>query len=141
MSVGIEETKSLAALTVLRVPLPPDLLTYFEAQAMIAGLPDVESAIVRHLERTREYVEPDGLWMSAAEAREVRRLLGGRVNTGSKLVEMIRRLTGWKVSGAKVELSPARQESVAWWAKSMQLNVEDAIPKIIDMALGAFLKC
>lgn len=108
---------------------------------MISGAPDVETFIAEHLQRTRDYSDADGLWMSGAEAREMRRLLGGRVSTGSKLVEMIRRLTGWKVSGAKVELSPARQESVVWWARSMGLKVEDAIPKIIDMALGAFLKC
>lgn len=126
--------------TVLRLRLPADLLTHFEAQAFIAGL-DPEDYIVRHLERTRSFISESPIYLGDGHSKEIRRLLGARVSTPEKLLSMIERLTRMKVAGQQIEVSPARQEAMTWLAKSMQRDLKDALPIIYDQALGLLLKC
>jgi hypothetical protein len=126
--------------TILRLALPSDLLTHFEAQAFLADQP-VEELIVAHLQRTRDYTSSAPIYLDDAAAKLIRRHLGARINTPEKLVDMIVRLSSMKVAGTKIDVSPARQEAMVWWAKSMQLSLEDALPKLFDQALGGLLKC
>lgn len=131
---------TVAPSTVLRLRLPADLVAHFEAQAFLAGL-DIEEYLALHVARTRDYTSTEPIHLDDAQAREIRRLLGGRVNTPAKLIAMIERLTRMKVAGQQVEVSPARQEAMIWLARSMQRDLKDALPIIYDQALGLLLKC
>lgn len=135
-------TAATQADAIIRINISADQLTYFSAQALIHGLPDAESYIAHHLALTRDHTDGDeAIYLRRDECREIRRLLGGKINTGQRLVDMIQRLVRWKVGGQSVEISPTRQESIVWWAKSMQLELDDAVPKLVDQALGMLLKC
>jgi hypothetical protein len=126
--------------TTLRISLPAELLAHFEAQAFLAQL-DIEDYISAHLARTRDYLSAEPIYLDDTHAREIRRLLGGRVNTATKLLAMVERLTRMKVAGQQIGISPARQEAMVWWAKSMQLSLKEALPQLYDQALGLLLKC
>ena len=126
--------------TALRLTIPSNLLTFFEAQACIRGI-DVERLIVEHLDRTKEMVDSDGVWMTGPEAKEMRLVFGGRVNTGAKLLSMIKHLTKLKVAGLQIVISPARQEAVSILARSMGMTTEKALEMVVDQALGARLRC
>lgn len=132
--------KTNIAVVQVRVNIPADLLRRFELAAVLAGR-EVEDQIAAHLDRTIDQTDEAGIWMTGPDAKEMRRILGGRVDTSSKVLEMIRRLTRWNVNGLKLELSPARQEVINAYAKSMQQPVEQILPILIDQALGARLKC
>lgn len=133
--------RPLEQTTLVRIALSPDLLAHFEGLAIINGLP-LESVIVNHLARTRNQVaDASPIYLNDAQAQEVRRLLGGRITTPDKLLDMVRRLVTWKVGGQKIELSPSRAEAAVWYAKSLQMPLEQAIPQMIDRALGLLLKC
>lgn len=128
--------------TVLRISLPSDLVAHFEVQAFLADNQAIEQYIASHIARTREFVGGEGeMYLTPAEAKEMRQILGGRINTPEKLLDMLRRLMTWKVGGAKVELTTEQQQAVVWWAKSAQIRLEDAIPQLTKQALGLLLKC
>lgn len=126
--------------TSVRLSLPDELFAHFEAQAFVTGVP-VEDQIIAHLTRTRDYSADSPIYLDDVAARKVRQLLGARINTPAKLVDMIERLTRMKVAGRTIDISPARQEAIVWWAKSAQLKPEDALPMIFDQALGLLLRC
>lgn len=126
--------------TILRIALPADLLAAFEARAFLAGCAP-EELIVRHLTATRDYTAESPIYLDDVHAKEIRRLLGGRVNTPDKLLDMVGRLIKMRVGGKQVEVTPEQQEAMVWFARSLQLNLDDALPQIFKQALGLLLKC
>lgn len=133
-----------AARTLIRttIDLPDDLLGRFEALAAARG-ESVEQAIIKHLSDTRYHTDSaeEAIYLNRSDSMEVRRLLGGRVNSAEKLIDMLRRLVTWKVGGFKFELSVARVEAVRSYARSYGMTVEKAGQTILNQAIGAFLKC
>lgn len=138
---SVAAASTALATTRLTLTIPTGLLTRYEAQALLAGV-DVETHLARHLFVTADHLDAEsGCYLRPDEMAEIRRLLGGRVNTGAKLLEMIGRLMRMKVAGTQIEVSPTRQEAMVWWARSMQLPLEKALPIMYDQALGMLLKC
>ncbi len=103
--------------TILRIKLPTELVDQYEALALTSDTP-IDEVLRKALQQ--------GLaWSNAAYVidwagdREIRRLLGGKIDGQGKLLDMIGRLLSVHVGGIKVELRVAVQEQIHWALKSM----------------------
>jgi hypothetical protein len=130
----------------LRIEVPQDLLTHYEALASITGK-SVDETIVEHLRRTRDH-QADDLHVDTVTSAEIRRLLGGGITTGAKLLDMIRRLLAVKLvasdgksAARKVELSPAQVEAAFWWIRNSGYGEEKGWTELCKQAFGLLLKC
>ncbi len=126
--------------TTVRISLPDELISHYEALATIHGT-ELEDELANHLTRTRSYTAANPYYFEDAEAHELRRLLGARVDTPRKALDMIRRFVTWKIGGWKFELSPRRVEAIHYYAQSLQQPPDKAAEFVLNSALGAFLKC
>lgn len=124
---------------VLRIQLDEDLHDHYAAQAILAGK-EPEAFIVEHLTRTRDYLDANPIYVTGAQAAEIRKILGGRTNSGLALVEGVRRLASWSLTvppneRVTLELLPAVWEQLYWRARSEQRDPKQAIPELIINAV------
>lgn len=102
---------------IVRLQLPQALYEKYEALAGADNsTPDeyIASALQRALDWS-DAVYP----ITLAADKEIRRMLGGRVDDAAKLVDMIGRLVTFHLGGWRAELRPAVQEQIYWALKSM----------------------
>lgn len=137
----VESQQPAAARALLvRIDLPEDLANHFEGLAAARGT-TIEAELVSHLQRTRDWCGSAPIFLADAHAAEIRRLLGGRVSTADKLIDMVRRLVTWRVGGHKIELSPAKAEALHFYIQSLQQPPDRGAQHAVDAALGWLLKC
>jgi hypothetical protein len=128
-------------LTKVRLDLPFDeeVLAQYEAGAAAVGM-GLEAFISVHLLRTKDHVGEHLLRLDAAESLEVRSLLGAKVSTGAKLVEMLRRLLKMNVAGLHVNLTPNQLEQIHWYARSAGKPSQEIAQMIVERAIARELK-
>jgi hypothetical protein len=122
-SAALGVTQSLEMLDILLEPL--------EAEAIARGTTAFELA--------KAYLAPGVLHISPEQAMKIRHLLGGSIDSGTKLLDMIRRLKSIKLANRSVEFSASRLEALEYKARAMGMTLDEALPQIMDMALGAYL--
>jgi hypothetical protein len=102
---------------IFRLELPNALVEQYEALASVSGK-SFDEYIALTLERGIEWSGASYPITEAAD-KEIRGMLGGRIDSADKLVEMIRRLITFHIGGWRVEIKPAVQEQIFWALKSM----------------------
>lgn len=123
----------------LDIPFDPETLASYEARAAERGV-NFETAVSDHLYHTQTVPEGQLIVLGESEIAEVKRLLGAKISTAKKLLDMLRRLTGWKVGGMQIKLTPNQQEQIVWYARSAGKPVEEIAPMLIERAITRELK-
>lgn len=123
-------------LVMVRLTLPAGLMDHFEAQAAITGV-QFETYLLEHLTRTRYHTSENPLYIEDNDRVEIQRLLGAKVNTPERLLDMIRRLVTWKVGTHKLELTPNQIEQIAGYARTMGRPAAEIAPGLIADTIAA----
>lgn len=102
----------------------------------------IEEAISEHMSRTIGYSRLDSspIHLDDEAVKQIRTLLGGKVSTAAKLIDMIERLVSKRIGGYKIKLSPNQQEQLIWMAKSLGRPVDEVAPEIIQQAIENYLQ-
>lgn len=104
---------------IARIRLPQGLLDQYERLAELEHI-SLDQYVVLTLQRG---IEQNYAQMSypitSADDKEIRRLLGGRIDSPAKLIDMIQRLVTFHIGGWRAELRPAVMEQIYWSLKSM----------------------
>lgn len=122
------------------IPIEDSVLQIYEKAAAERGI-GLEALIGSHLLRTKAAAGDDNpFYLAPAEVSDIRKSLGAKVSTPAKLVEMIRRITGWKIGGVSIKLTPNQQEQIHWYAKSAGKPVAEIAQMVIERAITRELK-
>jgi hypothetical protein len=123
----------------IEIPMDDETLGKYEKIARYNGI-QLEDVIADHLKLTADFTDDEPVYFNNEQAAEIRSLLGARINTAPKIIDMIRRIVGLKVSGLKVRLSPNQLEQIKWYAKSAGKPVEEVAQMIVERAIVRELK-
>lgn len=118
----------------VRIKLPAELAAQYDALSDLSGEP-IDTLLSSALRRALDYTDASYAIDKTGDA-EIRRLLGGRVDSQAKLLDMIRRLVSVHVGGHRVELRPAVMEQIMWAARSLGKPVEEVAPQMIAEAVA-----
>lgn len=129
------ELQSAAAPDLLvRIKIPAALAEQYDLLAELTGQP-IDTVLATALGRALDYSDASYAIDKAGDT-EIRRMLGGRVDSQAKLLDMIRRLVSVHVGGHRVELRPAVMEQIMWAARSLGKPVEEVAPQMIAEAVA-----
>jgi len=119
----------------LRITIPWALTDHFEAQAIVANMP-LEEFLAQHITKTAMWGADEApIYIDDTGRLEIQRLLGAKVSTPDRLLEMIRRIVGWKAGPHKIELSPNQMEQIECYARTLGKKVEDFAPQLLMDAI------
>lgn len=118
----------------VRIKLPAELAAQYDALADLTGEP-IDTLLAKALRTALDYADAKYAITEAGD-KEIRRMLGGRVDGQAKLLEMVGRLVSVHVGGHRVELRPAVMEQIAWAARSLGKPVEEVAPQMIAEAVA-----
>lgn len=107
-----------SANVILRVSLPTNLVEKYEAVASATG-ETLDEVCARGLQNALDFVGRMCYMIDQAGDKEIRRMLGGKIDGQAKLLDMIGRLLTVHVGGIKVELRTSVQEQIHWALRSM----------------------
>ena len=113
----------------VRLRLPESTVEVCGAIALTSAR-TLDEVIADLLARALELADAAYVIDRAADKR-IRGLLGGRVDSAPKLIDMIERLKTAHVGGMRVELPLAVQEQIQWAAHSLGKSVEEVGPQLI----------
>ena len=105
------------ATMILRTCLPTELVEQYEALALTANRP-FDEVLEKVLQRALDWSDAAYVIDQVGD-KEIRRMLGGKIDSQAKLLDMIGRLLTVHVGGIKVELRTSVQEQIYWSLKSM----------------------
>lgn len=123
----------------LDLPIEEEVLQSFDEMAKDRGI-GLEAMIAAHLFRTRTIKDDNFIVLDEDQCRQIKRLVGAKISTADKLLDMLERLTKWKVGGMNIKLTPNQQEQILWYARSANKPVEEIGPMLVERAIARELK-
>lgn len=134
---NVAESPSLANAhpITLRITIPWELTDHFEAQAIVANMP-LEEFVAQHVARTAYWGADEApIYLNDRDRAEIQKLLGAKISTPERLLEMIKRIVGWKAGPHKIDLTPNQMEQIESYARTLGKKVEDFAPQLLMDAI------
>lgn len=129
------ENSSAPATVMCRVALPTWLLDHFEGLAAATGV-DLDAYLADHLTKTAFWGTDEApIYLKDSERAGIQRMLGAKVSTPERLLEMISRLVAWKAGPHKIELRPNQLEQLAQIAKTLGRPLAEVAPQVLADAI------
>lgn len=124
----------------IELELEDSVLAQYDGLAEAAGL-TLNQLITEHLTATRNWIgDRSAIHLSDAQALIVKQRLGAKISTPERLLDMIERLTSWKVGGLKIKLTPNQQDQIRWYARSAGKPIDEIGPMLVERAIARELK-